>query len=261
MHSVLSFGRARAAILSLAALMVTMASSSAAEIRVYSGGAPKEVLAELVPEFEKRTGHKVQITYAVISAIQQKLAAGDHPDMVLMPVPALDALVTAGTMRAEPRPALGTVSIGMVVGEGAPLPDISTTDKFRNVLLNARSVVHANPNNTPSGAHLARVIAALGIAEAMQQKITFRNALDGGVEAIQKGHAEIGIYPLSEIISVKGITLVGLLPPEQQAPIVYGAAVLTSNANPEPAAAFIKFLAAPEHRAAWKHAGFEPAGN
>ena len=148
----------------------------------------------------------------------------------------------------------------MVVGEGAPLPDISTTEKLRNVLLNARSVVHANPDNTPSGAHLARVVAQLGIAEAMQQKIVHRNALDGGVEAIQKGHAEIGIYPLSEIISVKGIALAGLLPPEQQAAIVYGAAVLTAATNPEPAAAFIKFLAAPEHRAVWKHAGFEPPG-
>ena len=151
--------------------MMTMTSSPAAEIRVYSGGAPKEVLAALAPEFEKQTGHTVSITYAVISAIQQKLAAGEQPDMVLMPVPALEALVKAGTMRAEPCPALGTVSIGMVVGEGAPLPDISTTEKLRNVLLNARSVVHANPNNTPSGAHLARVIAQLGIAEAMQQKI------------------------------------------------------------------------------------------
>ena len=238
-----------------------MTSSSAAEIRVYSGGAPKEVLAELAPDFEKQSGHKISITYAVISAIQQRLAAGEQPDLVLMPVPALDNLIKAGTLRAESHPALGTVSIAMVVGEGAPLPDISTTEKLRNVLLNARSVVHANPNNTPSGAHLARVIATLGIADAMAQKITHRNALDGGVEAIQKGHAEIGIYPLSEVISVKGIALVGLLPPEQQAPIVYGAAVLTSSANSEPAAAFIKFLAAPEHRKHWKHAGFEPGGS
>lgn len=247
-------------LLSLAASLITMTSSSAAEIRVYSGGAPKEVLAELAPAFGKQSGHTVAITYIVISAMQQRLAQGDHPDMVLMPIPALDNLIQASTLRAEPRPALGTVSIGMVVGEGAPVPDISTTEKFRNVLLNARSVVHANPANTPSGAHLARVIAQLGMADAMQPKTTHRNALDGGVEAIQKGHAEIGIYPLSEIVSIKGVTLVGLLPPEQQAPIVYGAAVLTSSANAEPAGAFIKFLAAPEHRSVWKHAGFEPAG-
>src|ERR1700730_13763484 len=55
----------------------------AADIHVMSGGAPKEVLTELVPEFEKATGHKVNITYIVISAMQQKLSAGERPDMVL----------------------------------------------------------------------------------------------------------------------------------------------------------------------------------
>ena len=72
-----------------------------ADIKVYSGGAPKEALNVLTPQFEQRTGHKVHYTYAVISEIQKKLAAGDNPDMVFMPVGAIDALVKAGTMRAS----------------------------------------------------------------------------------------------------------------------------------------------------------------
>ena len=56
------------------------------DIRVFSGGAPKEALNVLTPEFEQRTGHSVHYTYAVISEIQKKLAAGDTPDMVFMPV-------------------------------------------------------------------------------------------------------------------------------------------------------------------------------
>ncbi len=43
-----------------------------ADINVLSGGAPKEVLAVLTPEFEKKTGHKVNFTYIVINTIQQK---------------------------------------------------------------------------------------------------------------------------------------------------------------------------------------------
>jgi len=55
------------------------------------------------------------------------------------------------------------------------------------VLLDARSVVHSNPKDTPSGAHMARVIKQLGNVEAMQRKIVHRNVLDGGVELITKG--------------------------------------------------------------------------
>ena len=228
-----------------------------AEIAVYSGGAPKEALVVLTPEFEQRTGHTVKYTYIVISEMQKKLAAGETPDMVLMPVPALDALIKAGTLRA-PRTVLGGVSIGVIVREGAPLPDISTPEKFRDALLNARSVVHANPSATPSGAHLAKVIDQLGIADAMQGKRTLSNALDGGVDLIVKGEAEIGIYPVSEVIAAKGIVLVGLLPPALQSLIVYGAAVLTASAVPNPAQALIAFLADPAHRHVWKDAGFDP---
>jgi molybdate transport system substrate-binding protein len=79
-----------------------------ADIRVMTGGAPKEVLGVLIPQFEPKTGHKVHLTFAVISAIQQKLDAGETPDMVLMPVPAIEARVKAGTFRGDARAALGT---------------------------------------------------------------------------------------------------------------------------------------------------------
>ena len=228
------------------------------DIRVYSGGAPKEALNILTPQFEAQTGHKLHYTYAVISELQKRLAAGDTPDMVVMPVPAIDALVKAGTLRPEPRGVLGSVGISVIVREGAPHPDISTPEAFKNALLQAGSVVHANPNATPSGAHLAKVTKELGIDAALQPKLTLSNALDGGVQRITAGEAEIGIYPVSEVISVKGIALVGLLPPALQSLIVYGVAVPAASAAPEPAGAFIAFLTDRAHRAIWETAGFEP---
>ena len=82
----------------------------------------------------------------------------------------------------------------------------------------------------------------LGIDAALKDKLTYSNALDGGVQRITAGEAEIGIYPVSEVIAVQGIALVGLLPPALQSLIVYGAAVLAASAAPEPAGAFIAFL-------------------
>jgi molybdate transport system substrate-binding protein len=250
----------KAALCLLAALASSIGSAAlAADIHVMSGGAPKEVLAVLTPQFEKQTGHKVQFTYIVISAMQQKLSAGEKPDMVLMPVPAIEARVKDGTFRGDARATLGTVRVALVVREGARVPDISTLDSFKAAMLGAKSVVHSNPAATPSGGHLAKVWEQLGIAEAMKGKLIFRNALDGGVAAITGGEAEIGLYPMSEVIAEKGVTVVGLVPQAVQLNTVYGTAVLTANAAPEPAAAFVKFLADPSNATHWKHAGFEPA--
>jgi len=227
------------------------------DINALSGGAPKEALLVLTPEFERSTGHRVKYTYAVISEIQKKLAAGERPDVVFMPVGALDALITTGVLKA-PRAVLGNVGIGVIVREGAPHPDISTPEGFKNALLGARSVVHANPAATPSGAHLAKVTKELGIDAALEKKRTYCNALDGGVDRITRGEADIGIYPVSEVISVQGIALVGLLPPSLQSLIVYGAGVLAASAAAAPAEAFIGFLTDRAHRAVWTQAGFEP---
>jgi molybdate transport system substrate-binding protein len=232
-----------------------------ADIHIMTGGAPKEALGVLTPEFEKQTGHNVYFTYIVITAMQQKLAAGEIPDMVLMPVPAIEARVKEGLFRGDAWAKLGVVSVGLVVREGAAKPDISTLESFKQGMLGAKSVVHANPGATPSGAHLAKVWERLGIADAMKAKVVHRNALDGGVEAIRKGEAEVGLYPMSEIISEAGVTAVGLIPAEVQLNTVYGAAVLSANPAPEPAAAFVKYLADPANAHIWKHAGFEPAKN
>ena len=242
------------------AILASMSGSMAlgADIHVMTGGAPKEVLAVLTPQFEQRTGHKVHFTYIVISAMQQKLAAGEKPDMVLMPAPALEAQVKAGIMRDAPRPSLGIVRVGLVVREGTPKPDISTLDGFKQAMLGAKSLVHSNPAATPSGAHLAKVWEQLGIADAVKGKAIHRNALDGGVAAITKGEAELGLYPLSEIIHEKGVALVGLIPAEVQLNTVYAAGVLAANAAPEPALSFVKFLTDPSNAKHWKDGGFEP---
>jgi molybdate transport system substrate-binding protein len=230
-----------------------------ADIHVMTGGAPKEVLGVLTPEFEKQTGHRVHFSYTVITAMQQKLAAGERPDVVLMPVPAIEARVKDGTVRGDAWAKLGIVNIGLVVREGAAKPDISTLESFKAAMLGAKSVVHANPGATPSGAHLAKVWGQLGIADAMKAKVVHRNALDGGVEAIRRGEAEVGLYPMSEIIFEAGVTAVGLIPAAVQLNTVYGAAVLSANAAPEPAIAFVRFLADPANAKHWQDAGFDPA--
>lgn len=228
------------------------------DINVLSGGAPKEAQAVLTPQFEGRTGHRVKYTYAVISEIQKKLAAGETPDVVFLPVGAIDGLVKSGVVRGEPRAVVGSVGIGVIVREGAPHPDISTPESFKIALVSARAVVHANPTATPSGAHLAKVTQQLGIDAELQAKRTYSNALDGGVEKITRGEADIGIYPVSEVITVKGVSLVGLLPPALQSLIVYGAGVLAASPAAVEAGEFIRFLTDPAHRAVWVQAGFDP---
>jgi len=238
--------------------MVTNMAASATEIMVMSGGAPKEVFAQLTPKFEQQTGNKVVFVYDVLTALREKTAAGEKADVLVMPVPMLDGYAKEGKLRANSRATFGTVGTSVVVKEGAPKPDVSTKEKFREAMLSARSVVHATPGKTPSGTHMGKVMEELGIAEAMAKKTVHRPALEGGVQLVAEGQAEIGIYPASEVANVKGVTIVGPLPAGIDLNIVYGGAAVADSVAGEAAAAFVKFMAAPENRSVWKHAGFDP---
>jgi molybdate transport system substrate-binding protein len=243
-------------LVALSAVTVITMSASASEIHVMSGGAPQEVFARLTPKFEQQTGHKVKFTYAVITALREKLAAGEKADVLVMPVPVLDGFAKDGKLLTGARATFGALGLSVVVKEGAARPDISSKEKFRNAMLAARSVVHATPGKTPSGTHMGKVMEQLGIADAVAKKVIHKPALDGGVQMVATGEAEIGIYPASEVVSVKGLSVVGALPAGIDLTIVYGGAA-TTRGN-EAAAAFVKFMAAPENRGAWKEAGFDP---
>ena len=228
------------------------------DITVFSGGAPKEVFALLTPAFERQSGAKVVFVYEVISALQQKIVAGEKADVLVMPVPVLDGYAKDGKVRADARATFGTVGVSVVVKEGAPAPDISTKEKFREAMLAARSVVHAPPGKTPSGTHMGKVMEQLGITDQMAKKVVHKPALDGGVQLVAAGQADIGIYPASEVAGVPGLSVVGALPAGIDLTIVYGGAAMAG--GQDTAAAFVKFMAAPENRAVWQRAGFTPPG-
>ena len=229
------------------------------EIHVFSGGAPQGAFTVLTPKFERASGHKVAYVFEVTSALDARLAAGEKADVLVLPVPVLDGHAKAGKLREDARATFGAVAVSVVVRQGAPKPDISTVEKFRAAMLAARSIVHATPGKTPSGTHLGKVMQQLGIAEAIAGKTIHKPALDGGVEVVANGQAEIGIYPASEVAAVKGLDVVGPLPAGIDLTIVYGGAATAGSG--EAAAEFVRFMAAPENRGAWKDAGFEPANS
>jgi molybdate transport system substrate-binding protein len=230
---------------------------SAADLRVYSGGAPQDTLKLLVPDFERMTGHRAALTFAVVGDIRERLQAGEAADVVLLPVPLIDALEKAGKIRTGSRRLLARVGIAVVIREGAPKPDISTPQALRATLTQARAITHADPQATPGGRHIAALLAQWGITETPQRKISPKSAISGGAELIASGEVDIGLYLLSEVLNTEGVTVAGMLPAELQNYIVYAGAVLADSASPEAAAAFLTFVADPSRQAQWQATGFE----
>jgi len=246
-------------VLAVASSIFIAASCLGAEIRVWSGGAVTPVMNVLVPQFEQQTGHKVSFRIVTVRQLPQRLTAGERGEMAIAAMSDIDQFIKDGVLSAASRAVLGSVGIALVVREGAAKPDISTPEKLRKVLLDARKIAHSRPGDTPSGKFLIEVFQDLGVTEEMKPKVVYHNVVDGGTELIIRGDVDFGLYPASAMIPIKGVVVAGLLPREVQRVTVFGAGIMTDNPSPEPTMAFIKFLIDPAHQEPWKRAGFEPS--
>ena len=231
-----------------------------AEIRVMISGGFFAAYKTLVAPFEKASGHVVTTIYgpsmgAAPEAIPNRLARGELADVVIMAGPALDNLIGKGSVDRESRTDLASSAIGMAVRAGTRKPDISSVDAFRQVLLDAKTIAYSD---SASGVYLSTVLfKKLGVAEQMQgRRRSLPGEPAGGVVA--KGEAELAFQQISELLPVAGIEIVGPLPDEIQQVTVFSAGIPSNAQAPEPARAFVRYLASPEAAEAIQRSGLMP---
>ena len=227
-------------------------------ITTIAGGAPKPVFDLLGPRHEQRTGTRINALYDTMSGIAGRVAAHEVLDVLVMPVPLIEAYVRDGTVLPAGRAALANIGLAVGVNAGGKVPDVSTPETLRAALVAARTVVHAPPSATPSGAQSDKIIKELGLEEALAGRVIHKAGLAGGLAMIASGEAELGIFPNSEIANAAGVASAGAPPAALNLNITYGAGVTAASQAPGPAAEFIRFLTEPESRKVWLACGFDP---
>jgi molybdate transport system substrate-binding protein len=235
--------------------------AAGAEIKVLTAGAFRQVLLALLPDFERTSGHKVTVENDTVGALTKRIAGGEAFDLAVLTPKAVDDLAKEGKFAAGSRANLARVGVGVVVKDGTPKPDISSLAAFKQALLAAKSVAYIDPAaGGSSGIYVAGLLDKLGIAADVKPKAKL---IPGGAvaEHVAKGEAELGIHQISEILPVKGVTLVGPLPAEIQNYTVYAAGIGAHAKESDAAKALLKTLTSPAAAEVLKSKDMEPAGS
>lgn len=241
-------------------LLVATASGvlNAAGIKVLSGTAVKPVMSELIPQFERSSGHKVTIDYAPTApVIVNRIEKGEAVDVAIATQEGIGSLVKQGTVTGGSAVDIAKAGVGVMVRKGAPKPDISSVEAFKRALLAAKSIAHGDPARGGRNAiYIADLLGRLDIAADIKPKITI-NLPGGGYESIAKGDIEIGFALTTEILAFPGVELVGPLPAEIQNYTVFTSGTLASSKEQVAGEALIQFLTSPAAAAVWKAKGYE----
>jgi len=229
--------------------------ASAAEIKVLASGATKEVIDEILPAFEKTSGHKVAIAFTGSANIKKRIGAGEVYDLVVVGGPVIDAFIQQGKIVSGSRTDLMKSGVGAAMRAGAPKLDIGSSEALKKTLLSAKSIGYSSG---PSGDYVVSLVERMGITDQIKPKM---KQVPSGARIstmIESGEVEIGFQQISELIHEKGIDYLGPLPAEVQKITVFSAGLHTGAKETEAAKSLVKALKSPDAATVIKAHGMEP---
>jgi molybdate transport system substrate-binding protein len=240
------------------AAQVTLA--GAAEIKVFSTIGVKSVLEELIPKFEMSSGHKLDVTWSTAALLAKRVESGEQADAVILIKNNVETLLKGGKIVPGTDTLFGQSIFAVGVRAGAPKPDISTPDAFKQSLLAAKGVSYSNPaSGGASGVYIAKQIERMGITGQLKDKTKFPPPGGFSGTLLVSGDADIAIQSKPELLSVPGVTIVGPLPGDMAFTVVYAGGVQVGATQADAAKAFVNYLKSPEAQAVFKAKGYDPA--
>jgi molybdate transport system substrate-binding protein len=234
--------------------------TDAAELKFLCGFALASAMTELVPEFQRATGHIVTASYANVGVITNRVRQGEMADVAVVSPEQSRDLEKEGKIVEALLVPVAKVGVGLAVKKGAGKPDLSTVDAFKHALLNARSIAMADPSRgSPVSAYLLGLFDRLGIGSELRRKTILTPSNVETFEALASGNVDIATSQVSEIVASPYADLVGPLPSEIQNFTVLTAIIPKSATAGGAARAFIEFLTSSHAGSIYKSKGMEPA--
>lgn len=247
-----------------AAVILPSAVAAAADLRAQVSGALKVAFPDIVAAYEKESGNKVAVTYGPGGAVAKAIANGEPADMAITPSDLMEKLAQDGKIVAGSTVGIAKVTIGIAIRKGAPKPDIGSVEALRKTLLAAKAIGYRDPKTgSNSGVYTAQMIERLGLTEQLKAK-TKLDASDGEhpenvFQALERGETDLQFGAITEIVMAHGVELLGPLPDAVQKVTLLTAGIPAASKQPQPATAFVDFLAGPSAVAVLKANGFAPA--
>jgi molybdate transport system substrate-binding protein len=220
-------------------LLASSVAVQAADVHLFVGGGFRSTMTELVPAFERATGHKLIATFDSTGAFERRIAAGESFDVLLIGPELVDSLIKQGKVVSGTNAIVARGGLGVAVKAGNPKPDVGSVDAFKRTLLNANSVAYVGEGH--SGALFVGLLDRLGIAEPMKSKLKPKAVADV-IKTGASGETDLVVYIVPAILADRSVELAGPFPAEIQSYVVLTTGLSAAAKEPDAGKALIRFL-------------------
>lgn len=233
--------------------------AQAEELTVMTSGGFTAAYKLLGPQYAAASGDTLETVLGpsmgkATEAIPNRLARGEHADVVIMVGYALDELIKQGKVDPASRVELADSRIGMVVKQGAAKPAISTDAELKDVLLKAKSVAYSD---SASGVYIENeLFKKLGVQDQVGPKGKMIERIPVA-SVVAKGDYELGFQQVAELLPVPGVTFVGKIPENVQSVTRFAAGIPRNAEHPQQAKALLEYLSSVKAQAQVQSTGLD----
>lgn len=229
-----------ASLVALAPAAWSVSAQTNGEVVILSSNGIRAVLMELGPRFERAHAQRLNVTYSVAAELRRRIESGATFDLAILTPNAIDDLIASGTIVKTSRANVARSGMALAVRTGAPRPDVSTVDALTRTLGAAKSIAYAKEG--AGGVFFASLLPRLGLADSIRPALRPQATGTDVSASVARGEAELGLLPLSELISAPGVDVIGTFPAAIQGHAVMVAGIGTRATNPKGATDLVHFL-------------------
>jgi molybdate transport system substrate-binding protein len=237
-------------------LTAVNSSGLAADIKVLSVGTVSSALRDLIPQFERESGNKIQISYGNPATVLERLSQGEAADVVMVGGALWEQAEKLERLNPESKTIIPATpyAIGMKIGTKSSEP--VTINYFKHLVEEAKSI--ALVDRSPSTTLLMQSLGKLGVASQAESKTKIYPTGGAIAEALAHAEVDMGITTMSELVALQDVVLLGPVPSEILPIKATTTAAITKNSSvSREATALIQFLRSPASMAVFKAKGFE----
>ena len=239
----------------VAAALVAATAASAAEVTLVAPGGIRAAIEQMIPAFEKKTGHKVKATFGSGNGTKQQVVKGDAFDVPIVQPPYPDVL-SSGNVIAGTETPLAHVAVGIAVRTGQPHPKIATADDVKALFMKAKAISYPDPKGgAAAGVSMEETLKKLGLSEQLRPKIKLARGGAGAMKMLADGEVDLGLTFISEIITEKGVEVVGPLPESISTPTRLVGFIGAKTKDQAAAKELLSYISGPEAAAVYKERG------
>jgi molybdate transport system substrate-binding protein len=224
-------------------------------LMVFAAASLTNVLGELAPAWEKRSGVTVKLSFAASSMLARQIEAGSNADVFISADQEwMDYLQARHLIAQASRVDIVRNRLVLIAPADSKIVlEIRPGFDLAGALAGGR-LSAGDPDTVPAGRYARSALMSLGVWDQVADRLVRADNVRSAMNFVSRGEASLGIVYATDAQIDHKVRVVATFPDNTHAPITYPAAA-TVKAG-QKAADFLAFLRGNEAAALWKKYGF-----